>query len=152
MFDPTSQTASPTLAEEGESLASDPAEACDPTKFSPARAATEERRGTGDGALDWQMHAVPGIDIPLAAITGSRSDWTLKTRGNSAAKLDDHGRWTNLGPDNAVYPLNPCRNRFVYVPNDTSRPAERHTASSTRTAGRQLPLLDRERGRRHLAD
>ena len=65
------------------------------------------------------MHATPGIDIPLAAVNGSRGDFkALKTRGNSAGKLDSNGLWANLGPDNAVYPLNPFRNRTVYVPNE----------------------------------
>ena len=92
-------------------------------RFSPAEpryeageAGTEE---LSDGADDWLKHAAPGNDIPLAAITSSRQDWAaLKTRGNSAGKLGDHGRWDNRGPDNAVYPLNPFRNRYVYVPNE----------------------------------
>src|SRR5829696_1571853 len=93
------------------------------TRFSPAEPQLEagEAAGeeTGDGTLDWYMHSAPGIDIPLAAITNSREAWTtLKTRGNSAGKLGDHGQWENLGPDNAVYPLNPFRNRYVYVPNE----------------------------------
>lgn len=93
------------------------------TRFSPAEPQLEagEAAGeeTGDGTLDWYMHSAPGIDIPLAAITNSRAAWTtLKTRGNSAGNLGDHGQWENLGPDNAVYPLNPFRNRYVYVPNE----------------------------------
>ena len=122
MFDSSSQTAAP-AGMLGEAAREVPSAAlrqklAPSTRFSPAEPQYEGGEEAGDGALDWQMHAVPGIDIPLAAITGSRSDWnTLKTRGNSAAKLGDHGRWTNLGPDNAVYPLNPFRNRFVYVPN-----------------------------------
>jgi hypothetical protein len=89
------------------------------TRFSPAEPQREGGEAAGDGALDWQMHAYPRTEIPLAAITGSRADWkALKTRGNSAGKLGDHGRSTNLGPDNAVYPLNPSRNRYVYVPNE----------------------------------
>ena len=86
-------------------------------RFSPAEpqyeageAGTEE---SGDGADDWAKHALPGNEIPLAAITGSRQDWaSLKTRGNSAGNLGG-GQWDNLGPDNAVYPLNPFRNRYV---------------------------------------
>jgi hypothetical protein len=89
------------------------------TRFSPAEPQREAGEGAGDGALEMQMHASPGNDIPLAAIAGSRQDWkTLKTRGNSAGKLGDQGQWTSLGPDNAVYPLNPFRNRYVYVPNE----------------------------------
>jgi hypothetical protein len=81
--------------------------------------AGEADAGLGEGAQEWQMHAAPGTNIPLAAIQGSREDWsTMKVRGNSAGKLGDHGKWTNLGPDNAVYPLNPFRNRYVYVPNE----------------------------------
>ncbi|HEU6444614.1 MAG TPA: hypothetical protein VFL61_06105 [Gaiellaceae bacterium] len=88
-------------------------------RFSPAEPQREAGEAAGDGALEMQMHAAPGTDIPLAAIAGSRQDWTtLKTRGNSAGKLGDHGQWTSLGPDNAVYPLNPFRNRYVYVPNE----------------------------------
>jgi len=89
--------------------------------FSPGGPETEQGEageGAGDGAQEWYAHAAPGNDIPLAAISGSREDWAgLKSRGNSAAKLGDHGQWDNLGPDNAVYPLNPFRNRYVYVPN-----------------------------------
>ena len=80
--------------------------------------AGEGAEGIGDGAQEWLMHSAPGSAIPMAAITESRQDWSgVKSRGNSAAKLGDHGKWTNLGPDNAVYPLNPFRNRYVYVPN-----------------------------------
>ena len=50
---------------------------------------------------------------PVAARTGRRS-----SHAETRAKLGDHGLWTNLGPDNAVYPLNPFRNRYVYVPNE----------------------------------
>jgi hypothetical protein len=86
------------------------------TQYEQGEAAGEE---SGDGAMDWYMHASPGTDIPLAAITESRSDWkTLKSRGNLAGKLGNDGHWTSLGPDNAVYPLNPFRNRYVYVPNE----------------------------------
>src|SRR5215203_3786778 len=92
------------------------------TKFSPGAPEYEQgeaAEGAGDGAQDWTMHASPGAAVPLTAITGSREDWSaLKSRGNAAAKLGDHGRWENLGPDNAVYPLNPFRNRYVYVPNE----------------------------------
>ena len=100
------------------------------------------------------MHATPGTDIPLAAITGSRADWkALKARGNSVAKLGDHGKWTNLGPDNAVYPLNPFRNRFVYVPNEyVAAGRTAHSVIDPNCVACELPLLDRERGRRHLAD
>lgn len=85
------------------------------TRYEAGEAGTEE---VSDGADDWLKHAAPGNDIPLAAISGSREDWAgLKSRGNSAG-VDDHGPWTNLGPDNAVYPLNPFRNRYVYVPNE----------------------------------
>src|SRR4029453_15399482 len=80
--------------------------------------AGESAEGLGDGAQEWLMHSAPGASIPLAAINQSREDWKgVKSRGNSAAKLGDHGKWKNLGPDNAVYPLNPFRNRYVYVPN-----------------------------------
>ncbi|HET9323065.1 MAG TPA: hypothetical protein VFO03_04245 [Gaiellaceae bacterium] len=86
------------------------------TQYEAGEAASEE---SGDGALEWYMHAAPGTNIPLAAIAGSRQDWkTLDSRGNSAARLGAHGQWRNLGPDNAVYPLNPFRNRYVYVPNE----------------------------------
>jgi hypothetical protein len=77
--------------------------------------------GPGDGAQDWYMHASPGTDIPLAAIAGSREDWkSIESRGDSRGRgrFGDHGQWRNLGPDNAVYPLNPFRNRYVYVPNE----------------------------------
>jgi hypothetical protein len=77
--------------------------------------------GAGDGAQEWYMHAAPGTDIPLAAIAGSRDDWkSIESRGQSRGRgrFGGHGQWTNLGPDNAIYPLNPFRNRYVYVPNE----------------------------------
>jgi hypothetical protein len=87
--------------------------------FSPSETQLEGDVENGEGSFDWTMHAYPQQDISLADINESRADWnTLKARGNSAAKLGDHGQWTNLGPDNAVYPLNPFRNRYVYVPNE----------------------------------
>jgi hypothetical protein len=85
------------------------------TKFSPAEPQREGGEAVGDGALEWYMHAYPRTEIPLAAITESRSDWkALKSRGKGA----DGGRWTSLGPDNAVYPLVGPRDRYVYVPNE----------------------------------
>jgi hypothetical protein len=93
------------------------------TRFSPGEPAYEQGEaveGAGDGAQDWSMHASPGNDIPLAAISASRQDWKeLKSRGNGtgSGNLGGQGRWDSLGPDNAVYPLNPFRNRYVYVPN-----------------------------------
>src|SRR5215210_1036203 len=92
-------------------------------RFSPAEpqyeageAANEE---SSDGAMEWYMHAAPGNDIPLAAISGSRGDWkSLKSRGHSHSGLNANGHWANLGPNNAVYPLNQYRNRYVYVPNE----------------------------------
>ncbi len=88
--------------------------------FSPGEPAQEGgSEDAGDGASDWYMHASPATDISLAAVNASREDWkALKSRGNSSAKLGAHGLWTNLGPDNAVYPLNQYRNRSVYVPNE----------------------------------
>ena len=99
-------------------------------RFSPGEPQYEQGEAisgeSGDGAMEWYMHSAPGNDIPLAAISGSRDDWgELKSRGND----DEHGHrghgnpgnkgdWTSLGPDNAVYPLNPYRNRYVYVPNE----------------------------------
>jgi len=87
--------------------------------FVPGETQYEGSQETGDGAADWAMHSTPADDISLAAINGSRADWkALKSRGNSAAKLGDHGQWSNLGPDNAVYPLNQFRDRYVYVPGE----------------------------------
>src|SRR5262245_10536158 len=84
-------------------------------RFSPGPPEQEAGEGAGDGAYDWDMHAAPAGDISLAAINASKQDWkALKSRAN----LDDQGHWTNLGPNNAVYPLNPFRNRTVYVPNE----------------------------------
>jgi hypothetical protein len=86
-------------------------------RFSPAEPQREGGEAVGDGALDWYMHAYPGNDIPLAAITESRSDWrSLKSRDDK--RDGDLGRWTSLGPDNAVYPLVGPRDRYVYVPNE----------------------------------
>ncbi|HEX7311516.1 MAG TPA: hypothetical protein VF232_10070 [Gaiellaceae bacterium] len=84
-------------------------------RFSPGAEAREGGEGLSEGAMDWTAHAYPANDISLTAINESRQDWkALKAR----ADLDDQGHWTNLGPDNAVYPLNPFRNRTVYVPNE----------------------------------
>jgi hypothetical protein len=86
-------------------------------RFSPAEPQYEGGEEAGDGAMEWYMHAYPDAEIPLAAISGSRQDWqAIKSRDSS--KLGDQGNWANLGPDNAVYPLNPFRNRYVYVPNE----------------------------------
>jgi hypothetical protein len=91
------------------------------SRFSPTTRREAGQEVEADGAQDWYMHAYPRADIPLAAITGSRDDWrSLESRGDD----DDHGgggdrrRWTNLGPDNAVYPLIGPRDRYVYVPNE----------------------------------
>jgi Arc-like DNA binding domain len=85
------------------------------TRFSPAETQIEGGEKMGDGALEWYMHAYPRADIPLAAITESRGDWkALKSRDDDG----DRGRWTSLGPDNAVYPLVGPRDRYVYVPNE----------------------------------
>ncbi|HKI24141.1 MAG TPA: Arc family DNA-binding protein [Gaiellaceae bacterium] len=119
MLDGSSQTAAPAAETEHELSPALAQKLASAQRFSPAETQYEGGEEMGDGALEWQMHATPRTDIPLAAITGSRQDWkTLKSRGNSRAKLGDHGKWTNLGPDNAVYPLNPFRNRYVYVPNE----------------------------------
>src|SRR5580765_6278820 len=83
--------------------------------FSPGAPETEAGQGIDEGTLDWTMHASPASDVPLSAITGSRLDWKAL---NGRDALSDTGHWTNLGPDNAVYPLNPFRNRSVYVPNE----------------------------------
>lgn len=93
-------------------------EAALPAKVASIKTAQNDpARETSDGQLDWQMHATPGTDIPLAAISGSREDWrALSSRGRSS--LESRGRWTPLGPDNAVYPLNQYRDRSVYVPNE----------------------------------
>jgi hypothetical protein len=86
--------------------------------FSPGEPEQEAGEEASDGANDWYMHASPATDISLASITGSRQAWTaLESRGGSAGNLGS-GLWTNLGPDNAVYPLNPYRDRSVYVPNE----------------------------------
>jgi hypothetical protein len=90
-------------------------------RFAPGEPAIEagEAGEVSDGAQEWYMHAYPLNDVTMAALNASGKDWkALKTRGNSAGNLDGNGKWTNLGPDNAVYPLNPQRNRFVYVPNE----------------------------------
>src|SRR5215204_2628309 len=86
--------------------------------FSPGET-QEAGEGGGDGAAEWTMHAYPFNNISLRVITASRKDWkALESRGNSAARFGESGLWTNLGPNNAVYPLNPSRNRYVYVPNE----------------------------------
>jgi hypothetical protein len=87
-------------------------------RFSPAEPQREAGEAVEAGAQEWLMHAYPRANIPMAAIAESREDWqNVKSRGDDD---DDggRGRWTALGPDNAVYPLNPSRNRYVYVPNE----------------------------------
>jgi Arc-like DNA binding domain len=88
-------------------------------RFSPAEPRREAGEGMGDGAQEWLMHAYPRADIPLAAISESRADWrSLRSRGDDDDDGGDRGRWTSLGPDNAVYPLVGPRDRYVYVPNE----------------------------------
>jgi Arc-like DNA binding domain len=117
-------TAPPNVAEAVESGAISPAlreKLAASTRFSPGEPAYEQGEaveGGGDGAHDWSMHASPGTNIPLAAISASRQDWAkVKARAN-AGGLGGQGRWDSLGPDPAVYPLNPFRSRYVYVPNE----------------------------------
>ena len=82
--------------------------------FAPGETQYEGSQEAGDGASDWAMHSTPGNDISLSVINASRLDWdALKARDNI---FDEHGKLANLGPDNAVYPLNQFRNRYVYVP------------------------------------
>ena len=133
MSDSSSQTAAPSRLASAEGGALSPAlkqKLAASARFSPGEPQYEAGEAVneeaGDGAMEWYMHASPGTDIPLAAISGSRSDWReLKSRGDD----DDHGHhghgnpgnkgdWTSLGPDNAVYPFNQFRNRYVYVPNE----------------------------------
>jgi Arc-like DNA binding domain len=114
MRDSEAPTAVPAAEVEGELS---PALRTKLARFSPAEPQREGGEAVGDGALDWYMHAYPGNDIPLAAITDSRSDWrSLKSRDDDAD--GDRGRWSSLGPDNAVYPLVGPRDRYVYVPNE----------------------------------
>ena len=72
----------------------------------------------GDGADDWYMHASPATTSRWPRSRTAVRTGALKTRDNSAGNWRPGGQWTNLGPDNAVYPLNPFRNRYVYVPNE----------------------------------
>ena len=118
MLGPSSHTAAPPIGEgEFEVPSALRTKLASAARFSPAEPQYEGSGELGDGVLDWQMHATPRTDIPLAAITGSRSDWKeLKGRGSGGPR--DNGRWASLGPENAVYPLNPFRNRYVYVPNE----------------------------------
>src|SRR5262249_10447276 len=77
----------------------------------------EGGEAVNDGAQDYAEHAYPAAQIPFAAIKGSRKDWKkMKRRG--LADNDQGGRWLSLGPNNAIYPFNQFRNRFVYVPNE----------------------------------
>jgi hypothetical protein len=75
-----------------------------------------------DGAQDFTMHAFPATSIPFSVIQDSRKDWKkIKFKGPGGGNKHDNplgSRWTSLGPDNAVYPLNPFRNRFLYVPGE----------------------------------
>ena len=150
-LNPKSQTASPAFAQEGYELSPAMRQKLANPKFSPGEPQRESGE-SGDGDLEWQMHAAPGTEIPMAAITGSRADWqALKARGN--ASIAGNGKWTNLGPDNAVYPLNPSRNRFVYVPNEyVAAGRTAHSAHRSELSSGRLPLLDRQRGRWRLAD
>jgi hypothetical protein len=115
----SAETAAPAAAAELEISPALATKLASAQRFSPAEPQREAGEAASGGVQEWYMHATPRTEIPLAAISGSRQDWkALTSRGNSGAKLGDHGQWTNLGPDNAVYPLNPFRNRYVYVPNE----------------------------------
>jgi hypothetical protein len=116
--DSSNQTAAPASAADVEAGVLSPAmkqKFAAAARFAPGETQYEQGEAIeegGDGALEWYMHASPGTDIPLAAISGSRQDWRDQ-KGDG-----QKGDWTALGPDNAVYPLNPFRNRYVYVPNE----------------------------------
>jgi hypothetical protein len=121
LSDSSTETAAPSRLAAAEGGAISPAlkrKLAPSARFSPAETQYEQGEAVelgGDGALEWQMHAAPGNDIPLAAITESRGDWRAL---NSRDDDDESEAWRALGPDNAVYPLNPHRNRSVYVPNE----------------------------------
>jgi hypothetical protein len=64
----------------------------------------------GAADQDWTEHAIPGTDIPLAAFTGARADWTvLKARPAKGG-----GPWAPLGPTYGKGAPNPYRDRSVY--------------------------------------
>ena len=134
-------------------LTGDAAEAREPA--SSRRASRSARAAkSGDGDLEWQMHATPGTEIPLAAITGSRADWkALKARGQRRAKLGDHGMLDEPGPGQRGLPAEPVPQPLRLRPERVRRRgpdvAQRHRPELRRV---ELPLLDRERGRRYLAD
>lgn len=77
----------------------------------------EGGEAVNDGAQDYAEHAYPAAQVPFMAIKGSRDDWK-KMKGHGFGGNALGGRWLSLGPDNAIYPLNPFRNRFAYVPNE----------------------------------
>ena len=98
------------------------------------------------------MHAAPGTEIPLAAITGSRADWqALKARGNASLVRQrevDEPRAGQRGLPAESVPQ-PLRLRAERVRRGRPDGPQRHRPELP--SGR-LPLLDRKRGRRHLAD
>lgn len=80
--------------------------------FAPPTKMSEVNEGDlfGDADQDWIEHATPGIDIPSAAITQSRSNWdSVSGRGGRG-----NGKWTPLGPVNGISPHNQYRDRSVY--------------------------------------
>ena len=84
--------------------------------FSPTTTAKAARPSTTARRTTTSMRT-PLRRFRCAAIEGSRNDWKkMKGHGFDGDTLG--GRWLSLGPDNAIYPFNPFRNRFAYVPNE----------------------------------
>ena len=82
-------------------------------KFAPPGGTSNFQEGgrTADDD-EWMKHAIPGTDIPSAAIAQSSQDWDKLQ--SSADWGDGSAKWTSLGPSWGKGLPNPYRDRAVY--------------------------------------
>ena len=104
-------TAAPTLGEEvAPALAAKLAQSA---KFAPPGGMSNFQEGGRTAEDDeWMKHAIPGTDIPSAAIAQSSADWDKLQA--SADWGGGNAKWTPLGPSWGKGLPNPYRDRAVY--------------------------------------
>ena len=104
-------TAAPTLGEEvAPALAAKLAQSA---KFAPPGGMSNFQEGGRTAEDDeWMKHAIPGTDIPSAAIAQSSADWDKLQA--SADWGGGSAKWTPLGPSWGKGLPNPYRDRAVY--------------------------------------